>query len=51
MINFSVWVNMSDTEKLCSLITKNSKKVCLLYTKMKIILFNNFSFRCVLIVY
>ena len=43
MINFSIWVNVSDTEKLIALIAKNTKKVSLLDTKMEVVLFDNFS--------
>ena len=43
MINFSVWVDMSDTEKLIVLISKNTEKVSLLDTKMEVVLFDNLS--------
>ena len=43
VVNFSIWVNMSNTEKLIALISENTEKVSLLDTKMKVILFDNFS--------
>ena len=50
VIYLPVRVNVRNAEKLRSLVTKNSEKVCLLNTKMKIIMFNNFSFRRILFV-
>ena len=50
MIYLSVWINMRDTKELATLISKNTKKVVLFDSKMKIVLLDKFPFRRILLV-